>query len=155
MTLNLDRLRQRIRERQAAPQNPTKPKLPDLLIKAQEEKAELLSAYKKRRAAKIERARASSRPFNKFLSILARELPYTSLIEPGVVDLDLDALITTLKLADLPSDVRFLALEEAHEFIRAVHKAETRSPVTANFDHLFDPDFVDSLAECRSALKLV
>lgn len=127
---------------------------PDPLIKRQEEQRALFEAAEARRKAKLVKWVNEYPSFARYVSVLARELPETRLHEPGVVDLDLEHLITGLNLHTLPQDVRFGALIETQKWIQAVHKRWTRSVDITPYEHLFSHRFVDSLSEARNALKL-
>jgi hypothetical protein len=153
--LNLDRLRKRIAERrqQAETQAPGK-RTHVALIKQQEEKREALSAYVAAQKAKREKAKREYPGFKRYFEVLNREFASTKIIEPGLIDLDLDHIITGLKLDILPHEVRFLALETAHDFIAQVHRRKYKSKDITPYKHLFDEGFVSSLDEARSALRL-
>lgn len=162
---------QRLRERLAArlASNASKPfqgnkkpfqgtkgsqKLPEAVIKRQEETSALLEAAKAARERRKAKAVNTHPEFAKLMAILSRELTETRVVEPGLVDLDFEHVIRGLKVHKLPHPVRFLALEEAMSFIKAVHKRHLKTTDITPYKHLFTASFVDSLAEARNALQL-
>ena len=158
MSLDLSRMRARIEARK--PKGEThhrgnaKRALPEPVIKRQEEAKALADAASVARQRRLTKALAEHPPLAKFVSVLARELPETCVLEPGLVDLDLEHVIRGLGVHELPHTVRFLALEETLGFIKLVHRRSTRSSDITPYNRLFSPTFVDSLAEARTALLL-
>lgn len=154
------RLRERLAARLAANatkkphQGPGGGKLPEAVIKRQEETSALLEAAKAARNRRKAVALNTHPEFAKLMALLSRELTETRVVEPGLVDLDLTHVIQGLKVHKLPHPVRFLALEEAMSFIKEVHKRRTRSADITPYKRLFSASFVDSLSEARNALLL-
>ncbi len=162
MTLDLSKLRARLQSRARTTTYPAKgPQKgrgrrppPEPVVRRQEEQRALYEAAEARRRARTTRAANQYPAFAKYLSVLSRELVETRVVEPGLVDLDLAHVIHGLRVHELPHDARVLALGEAHQWIKAVHKSCTRSPDITPYKRLFDPAFVDSLSEARTALNL-
>lgn len=129
-------------------------KLPEAVIKRQEETSALQAAAKEARNRRKAVAVNQHHEFAKLMSLLSRELSETRVVEPGLVDLDLDHAIRGLNVHKLPQPTRFMALEEVREFVKAVHKRQLNSIDITPYKRLFSPKFVDSLAEARTALEL-
>ncbi len=157
MTLDLSKLRQRLEARKPrveVPRRGARRPPPEPVVKRQEEQRALYEAAERRRKAKLVRAANTHPEVARYLSVLSRELPETSVVEPGLVDLDLDHAITGLRLHLLSPDVRVLVLGETMQWLKNVHKLRTRDPDITPYARLFDPHFVDSLSEARNALCL-
>jgi hypothetical protein len=158
-SLDLSKLRARLEARKpksAAPKarkGGRKPP-PEPVVRRQEEQRALLEAAQARHRAKLAEATNTYPPLAKYLKTLNLELGNTTIITPGLVDLDLEHLVCGLGLHELPHDVRFLALVESMEWIKQVHKRWSRSTDITPYEHLFDARFVDSLSEVRGALRL-
>lgn len=160
MALDLSKLQARVRARTAyqprtaykrgASRSPP----PDPVIKRQEVQRALFEAAEARRKAKMVKWTNKYPEVARYLRVLNDELTEARVETPGLVDVDLHYVIRTLKLHRLDQDVRMGLLAETHQWIKAVHKRRTRSTDITPYDHLFDAEFVDSLGEARSALKL-
>lgn len=155
------RLRERLaarlasqRPRQGAQKGAGRAPVPDAVIKRQEEATALQTLAKAARDRRMAKALNAHPEFARFVALLNREVSETQVVEPGLVDLDFDHVVRGLGVHKLPVPVRFLALEESHAFIKAVHKSRTRSADITPYRRLFSASFVDSLSEARGALDL-
>lgn len=127
---------------------------PQPVVKKQEERKELLLASQRLHRRRVVEAAEKHRNFARLMDILDDETETTELVEPGVVDVDLEHLLKRLKIHQLPFETRVLALTEVHQFIRDVHKRRAKTRDITPYAHLFDAGFVDSLDEARLALGL-
>lgn len=161
MALDLSKLRARVHARTAyrpkargAKRGASRSPPPDPVVKKQEAQRALFEAAEARRKARIVKWTNTHPEVARYLRVLNDELTEARVETPGLVDVDLHYVIRTLKLHRLDHDVRVGLLTETQQWIKAVHKRRTRSVDITPYDHLFDPEFVDSLSEARTALKL-
>ena len=126
----------------------------DPVMKRQEEQRILFEAAEARRKARLARWVNEYGNAARYVRVLAAEEPETYLVEPGLVDLDLEHLIRGLKLHELPKAVRMGLLLHTLHWIKEVHRRRTRSIDITPYKRLFSAKFVSSLDEARSAFEL-